>query len=56
MAEARVVFQNANLIDGSGPPQPGASVVIEGKRIVHAGAGRRRRDPAIARSISPARP
>jgi imidazolonepropionase-like amidohydrolase len=39
MAEARVVFQNANLIDGlDGPPQPGATVAIEGKRIVHAGA------------------
>ena len=40
MAEARVVFQNANLIDGGdGPPLSNASVAIEGKRIVHAGAG-----------------
>jgi imidazolonepropionase-like amidohydrolase len=39
MAEARVVFRNANLIDGGdGSPVPNASVAIEGKRIVHAGA------------------
>ena len=37
MAEPRVVLRNANLIDGSGPPQPGATVVIEGNRIAHAG-------------------
>src|SRR5215475_8882479 len=37
MAEARVVLQNANLIDGAGPPQPNATVVIEGSRIAHAG-------------------
>ena len=57
MAETRVVLQNANLIDGSGPPQPSATVVIEGNRIAHAGArcaGARVR--AIARSISRARP
>ena len=45
MAETRVVFQNANLIDGSGPPQPSATVVIEGNRIAHAGGG-----PAPARA------
>jgi imidazolonepropionase-like amidohydrolase len=39
MAEARVVFQNANLIDGVGSPRTGASVAIEGNRIVHVGAG-----------------
>src|SRR4030095_5318128 len=40
MAETtRVVLRNANLIDGSGPPQPNATVVIEGNRIAHAGGG-----------------
>jgi hypothetical protein len=56
MPETRVVLQNANLIDGSGPPQPNATVVIEGNRIAHAGAVRRRRGRAIAPSTSPARP
>jgi imidazolonepropionase-like amidohydrolase len=35
----RVVLRNANLIDGSGPPQANATVVIEGNRIAHAGSG-----------------
>ena len=38
MPETRVVLQNANLIDGNGPPQPNATVVLEGNRIAHAGA------------------
>jgi imidazolonepropionase-like amidohydrolase len=38
MPETRVVLRNANLIDGSGPPQPNATVVIEGNRIAHADA------------------
>src|SRR5262245_31347324 len=38
MAEPRVVLRNANLIDGLGPPQPNATVVIDGNRIAHAGA------------------
>src|SRR5215468_8579093 len=37
MAETRVVLENANLIDGSGPPQARATVVLEGNRITHAG-------------------
>jgi imidazolonepropionase-like amidohydrolase len=37
MADTRVVLQNANLIDGSGPPRSGASVAIHGNRIAGAG-------------------
>ncbi len=33
MSEARVVLQNANLINGIGPPRSGASLAIEGNRI-----------------------
>jgi hypothetical protein len=53
MAETtRVVLRNANLIAGSAPPQPNATVVIEGNRIARGRTGAR---PAIARSTSPAR-
>src|SRR5262247_685651 len=38
MAEQRVVLRNANLIDGLAPPRPGATLVIEGNRISHAGS------------------
>lgn len=33
----RIVFTNVNLLDGENPAVPGASVVVEGKRITHAG-------------------
>ncbi len=39
MSETRVVLQNANLIDGSGPPVSGASLAIEGRRVAAVGAG-----------------
>ncbi len=29
----RVIFQNANLVDGENPPRPGSTVVVEGERI-----------------------
>lgn len=38
MADARVVFQGANLIDGENPPQPGRTVVVDGNRIAEVGA------------------
>ena len=34
---ARIIFQNANLLDGENPAQPGATVVVEGDRIVQVG-------------------
>ena len=37
MTETRIVFQNAHLIDGRGAPRSGASLVVEGNRITHAG-------------------
>ena len=39
MAEARVVLSNANWIDGVGEPKQGASLVLEGNTITHAGTG-----------------
>ena len=33
MAEGRIVFTGANLLDGENPAKPGTSVVIEGNRI-----------------------
>lgn len=38
MADSRVVFHNAHLIDGSGPPRPGVSLAIEGQRIAEVGS------------------
>jgi imidazolonepropionase-like amidohydrolase len=29
----RILFQDANLIDGDGPPRPGVTVVVDGERI-----------------------
>ncbi len=33
MAEGRIVFSGANLLDGERPPRAGATVVVEGRRI-----------------------
>ena len=35
---AKTVFTNANLLDGSNPIQSGATVAVEGDRIVHVGS------------------
>ncbi len=35
---SRIVFRNANLLDGDQPPRPGSSVVVEGQRIAELGA------------------
>ena len=37
MAEQRVVFTGANLVDGENPAQPGKTVVVEGERITSVG-------------------
>ena len=39
MAESRIVFTGANLVDGRNPARPGATVVVEGSRIAHVGEG-----------------
>ncbi len=39
MPQPRIVFTNANLVDGVSPAQPGATVVVEGERISHVGTG-----------------
>lgn len=36
---ARVVFKNANLLDGVNPAKPGSAVVVDGDRITYAGDG-----------------
>jgi imidazolonepropionase-like amidohydrolase len=35
----RIVFTNANLLDGENPAKPDASVVVEGNRIIQVGNG-----------------
>jgi imidazolonepropionase-like amidohydrolase len=39
MAEQRIVFTGANLVDGEHPAQPGMNVVVEGERIVNVSDG-----------------
>ena len=36
--QTRIVFTNANLLDGENAAQPGSTVVVEGNRITHAGS------------------
>lgn len=36
----RIIFENANLLDGENPPASGCSVVVDGKRIVQVAKGR----------------
>ena len=33
MGEGRIVFTNANLLDGDNAAQPGTSVIVQGNRI-----------------------
>ena len=48
----RLIFRNANLLDGDHPARPGSTVVVEGERIASVGsAPRRARRRAIAWSI-----
>src|SRR6478609_6712984 len=35
----RIVFTNANLLDGENPAKPDSSVVVEGNRIIQVGNG-----------------
>ena len=37
----RLVFTNANLVDGEHPAKPGVTVVVEGERITSVGTGQR---------------
>jgi len=39
MAQQRIVFTGANLLDGDRPARAGVSVVVEGERITHASDG-----------------
>ena len=39
MADGRIVFLDANLIDGDNPAIAGQSVVVEGNRITSVGPG-----------------
>ncbi len=39
MAQSRIVFTEANLVDGHQPARPGSTVVIEGARIKSVGQG-----------------
>ena len=34
---SRIVFRNANLLDGVSPARPGSTVLVEGARILSAG-------------------
>ena len=36
---ARIVFTNANLVDGEHPAKPGVTVVVDGERIASVGTG-----------------
>ena len=40
MSEPRIVFQDANLVDGKRPARPGSHVVVSGSRIERVGPGR----------------
>ncbi|MCA9513194.1 MAG: amidohydrolase family protein [Myxococcota bacterium] len=39
MGEGRIVFRNANLLDGENAAVPGSTVVVDGKRIASVGTG-----------------
>ncbi|HJO25414.1 MAG: amidohydrolase family protein [Myxococcota bacterium] len=39
MTQPRIVFTSANLVDGVNPAQRGVTVIVEGERITHVGAG-----------------
>jgi imidazolonepropionase-like amidohydrolase len=45
MSTERLVFTNANLVDGEHPAKPGAHVVVEGPRIATVGTGAVRAEP-----------
>ena len=40
MSDPRIVFTEANLVDGKSPARPGSTVVVSGARIERVGAGK----------------